>query len=107
MDKLVIIIDDGPAITALLKKALEIQGYRVHVLERAEDTSAVIVDEIGRIDIRLTDIIMPITDGGELIWKVKKHHPLARGRLAETLKKGKDYGKNLRLVQNVSWKGGR
>ncbi len=69
----ILVVDDDPVICEFCKETLELHGYIVHLasngttaMERLESTSYFLV---------LSDIMMPDTNGLELLAKIRREHP--------------------------------
>jgi len=66
----ILIVDDQPEITELLKLYLEKEGYRV--LEAHDGMDAFMLISTEKIDLMLVDLMMPVLDGYQLIKKVRE-----------------------------------
>jgi len=69
----ILVVDDEPALLALLKEVLEEQGYRVFCAENA--TNAMKIIKRQPIDLVLSDIIMPGTNGYQLANNIAQYDP--------------------------------
>ena len=63
--KHILVADDEPAVRGVLRRALEIQGYVVHVAEDGRKAEEIARNE--HIDLVITDLWMPVMNGVELI----------------------------------------
>jgi CheY-like chemotaxis protein len=77
-DETVLIVEDQPAVRGLAKAILERHGY--HVLEAANgaEAQAAFAGHGGRIDLLLTDVVMPGMDGRALSEQLRKLRPNLR-----------------------------
>lgn len=66
----VLVVDDEPKITELLKVCLEMQGMSVVCAENGREALEVFSRE--KADIVLTDIMMPVCDGYEFVTKLRE-----------------------------------
>jgi two-component system, cell cycle sensor histidine kinase and response regulator CckA len=73
----ILLVDDDPAIRRVVRTILERHGYSVldGLAEEAEQISA---DHIGAIDLLLTDVVMPGTDGASLAQRLIAGRPAMR-----------------------------
>ena len=69
----VLIIEDNPRVSSLLKRGLESQGYQIYISEDAED-ALVMIRKI-MFDLVVTDIMLPKMDGIELSKTIKQSYP--------------------------------
>ena len=78
MDRFLRIVEDEDAVRKLMREVLVNLGYAV--LDRAEPSAAVALCEgySDRIDLLVTDLIMPEMNGRELAARIVATHPEAR-----------------------------
>lgn len=69
----ILVVDDEPMIREGLKVALEIEGHRTLTASDGNEALKIVNEE--KPDLIITDIIMPETDGIELICTVKENNP--------------------------------
>jgi CheY-like chemotaxis protein len=69
--KTILIVDDEAVIRDLCSRALK--GY--HVVQAGNGQDALTVFEKGGIDVILTDVMMPVMDGIELLKRLKEKEP--------------------------------
>lgn len=62
----ILVVDDDPAILLLVKAILEGRGYRVLLAENGESATHLIEQDQLRIDLVLTDVVMPEIGGADL-----------------------------------------
>jgi len=72
----ILVIDDDPAITILLKTVLSDDIHRVQTVNKARDGLRLLREYT--FDIVITDIIMPDLDGFEIIMEINKMQPRPR-----------------------------
>jgi excisionase family DNA binding protein len=69
---LVLVVDDDPREREFVRINLELEGYTVREAERAEEALAAIEDQAP--DLMLLDVVMPGTDGWELLQRMQERH---------------------------------
>ena len=69
----ILIIDDEPYILLMLKKMLEKAGYEVDLASNGQQGMQIF--EKDKVDLVITDIIMPDKEGLEIILEMKKQRP--------------------------------
>ncbi|MDH5297449.1 MAG: PAS domain S-box protein [Desulfobulbaceae bacterium] len=74
----VLVVDDNEAVCAMVRDALVSLGYRVHTSASGEEALARVVEEGWRIDLLLTDLIMPGMNGWELSQALQVLRPAMR-----------------------------
>jgi two-component system, cell cycle sensor histidine kinase and response regulator CckA len=79
--KVVLVVEDEPALISIYERALRHRGYEV--LTATNGQEALEVAGAGRrIDLLLSDIVMPGISGRELVWRIRKTRPDLRIILA-------------------------
>jgi two-component system cell cycle sensor histidine kinase/response regulator CckA len=71
----VLVVEDEHTVRELARHVLELHGYRVLDAKDAFDALAVATAHPGRIDLLVTDIVMPGTSGPELAEQLKELRP--------------------------------
>jgi len=71
----VLVVEDQAVVRRYAAAALGGYGYRVIEAENADEALLVCERESGRIDLILTDVVMPGLSGGELADRLKKRRP--------------------------------
>ncbi|MFW6146061.1 MAG: PAS domain S-box protein [Planctomycetota bacterium] len=71
----VLFVEDEPSILKLGKIMLEALGYRVLTAATPGEAIALARDHEGRIDLLITDVIMPEMDGRDLAARIGEMHP--------------------------------
>lgn len=69
----ILIIDDDPVIRALVSSSLEAQGHSV--IEAADGQAGVKAFDRARIELVVTDIVMPVQEGIETIGAIRRLSP--------------------------------
>jgi nitrogen-specific signal transduction histidine kinase/CheY-like chemotaxis protein len=70
----ILVVEDAEALRAMIREILEGAGYSV--VEYAAPTAAVEeIDRLGRVDVLLTDVVMPRMSGPELAGTLRRTHP--------------------------------
>jgi signal transduction histidine kinase/CheY-like chemotaxis protein len=73
--EVILLVEDEPEVLALNKTILERLGYNVITAMNGRDALEIYKREGGRIDLVLTDIVMPEMSGAELFYKLRKLNP--------------------------------
>jgi CheY-like chemotaxis protein len=71
----VLLVEDESGVRALAETILKRLGYGVLVADSASAAMKIWDDRGGRIDVLLTDVIMPQTSGGDLALELRARHP--------------------------------
>lgn len=74
-DKLILLVDDEPAILDATRAGLVDRGYRVQAVGSAEDAMKAI--RTLRPSIVVSDLVMPVTNGFELFQETRKEKDVA------------------------------
>jgi PAS domain S-box-containing protein len=74
----VLIVEDETAVREMTQTALESFGYTVFAAPGAEEAQQILSSQQGRIDVLLTDVVMPGMSGPELAEHVRHRHPAIR-----------------------------
>jgi CheY-like chemotaxis protein len=73
--KVILAVDDNPAVRATVLLQLQALGYSVHEADNAQ-TALALLDDIGQVDLLFTDIVMPgPMNGRELAVKARAKRP--------------------------------
>lgn len=73
--EVVLVVDDELAILQVCRQTLEAHGYRTLGASNGSEAIRVIEDGATRVDLLLTDMMMPVMDGAETSAYVEEHHP--------------------------------
>jgi two-component system, cell cycle sensor histidine kinase and response regulator CckA len=71
----VLLVEDETAVRDMAQTALESFGYKVLAAANAEDAWRTVAAQHGKIDLLLTDVIMPGVSGPELAERVRREYP--------------------------------
>jgi CheY-like chemotaxis protein len=71
----VLLVEDESSVRALAETILIRLGYRVLVADSGTNAIQVWDESHGRVDVLLTDVIMPHMSGGELAHKLREKNP--------------------------------
>ena len=69
---LVLVVDDDPRLREYMRVNLEIEGYSVREAESAEQALSAIEDQAP--DLVLLDVVMPGTDGWQMLQRMQERH---------------------------------
>jgi len=67
----ILIIDDEPGVRITLKTMLQVEGHEILLAENGTEGMEVIKENIGELDLVITDILMPDMDGIQIINETK------------------------------------
>jgi two-component system cell cycle sensor histidine kinase/response regulator CckA len=71
---IILLVEDEPAVRGLFALSLRKDGY--FVLEAANGAEALaVVEQAGRVDLVVTDVVMPIMKGTELATRLRETYP--------------------------------
>jgi len=71
---IILLVEDEPAVRGLFALSLRKDGY--FVLEASNGAEALtIVEQAGRVDLVVTDVVMPIMKGTELAARLRETYP--------------------------------
>jgi two-component system cell cycle sensor histidine kinase/response regulator CckA len=70
-----LLVEDDPSLLTLARATLEDLGYRVLPAPRAVDALSILAQEKGRIDLLVTDVVMPEMGGRELAERARSVRP--------------------------------
>jgi PAS domain S-box-containing protein len=71
----ILLVEDDPQVRDLTREVLETRGYRVLVAEKPVAASSMSEGYAGKIDLLLTDVVMPGLSGNELAIQVLRQRP--------------------------------
>lgn len=78
MGPAILVVDDEPALLALIARALEAEGFSVAVAGDGMEAWGLIEEGNGPFDLLVVDIVMPRWDGTTLMRRVRAEHPAQR-----------------------------
>jgi len=71
----ILLVEDEPAVREVTREALEMGGYRVLEASGPREAARIANDQSARIDLLLTDVVMPEMSGPELARHICKSRP--------------------------------
>jgi two-component system cell cycle sensor histidine kinase/response regulator CckA len=71
----ILLVEDDPAVRPLVASLLEMNGYTVLQAKEGREAIEIAEQQRGKIDLLLTDIVMPDMNGRELADKLVVEHP--------------------------------
>jgi PAS domain S-box-containing protein len=71
----ILLVEDEAPVRAVARETLAAQGYTVLEARDVDDALRIARDEARRIDLLLTDVVMPIMNGQTLAQQVQRSHP--------------------------------
>jgi PAS domain S-box-containing protein len=71
----VLVVEDERAVLEVITRILRKRGITVHPASRPEQALALAADRTLRLDLLVTDVIMPGMDGGQLLQKLRETRP--------------------------------
>ena len=71
----ILVVEDDEAAGRLITKALEKEGYQVDIANSGEDALALAEKHAWAFDMVLTDVIMPVMNGPELVARLRREIP--------------------------------
>ena len=73
----ILLVEDEPAVRGLFALSLRKDGYQV--LEASNGAEALaVVEKAGKVDLVVTDVVMPVMKGTELAARLRELHPQLR-----------------------------
>ena len=73
--KVVLVVEDEPALVSIYQRALERRGYQVLSARNGEEALQILDAQGGQVDLVLSDIVMPGMSGRELVWRLRESKP--------------------------------
>jgi CheY-like chemotaxis protein len=74
----ILLVEDDAQVRQIVTRMLESFGYRVLATASGEEGLALVSDSAARIDLLLTDLVMPGFGGREVAERLRKHRPDVR-----------------------------
>ena len=74
----ILLVDDDSAVLGMAKLLLESEGYQVHAANSASQAIAIAQEVQCGLNLLLTDIVMPVMDGHDLIMTIRRMCPSAK-----------------------------
>lgn len=78
-DETILVVDDEPALTNLVQELMTARGYTVYTASDGNEALRLLADH--KVDLLLTDIIMPGMNGYQLASKVQNQYPAVKIQL--------------------------
>jgi len=77
-EETILLVEDEEIVRNLTREILEMNGYRVLVAVNGEEACRICMDPVGKIDLVITDVVMPQMSGRELAERVAMMRPETR-----------------------------
>ena len=74
----ILVVEDEDALRALIARMLAAEGYATLEARDGQDALRVIEQHEGHIDLVVTDMVMPVMDGGRLAAELMRRNPAQR-----------------------------
>lgn len=101
---IVLLVEDEPAVRGLFAMCLRKDGY--FVLEASNGAEALaIIEQTGRVDLVVTDVVMPVMKGTELAQRLREKFPTLRFIFVSGYVVHDELGPNAELLQKPFLKG--
>ena len=101
---IVLLVEDEPAVRGLFAMCLRKDGY--FVMEASNGAEALaIVEQTGRVDLVVTDVVMPVMKGTELAQRLREKFPTLRFIFVSGYVVHDELGPNAELLQKPFLKG--
>lgn len=71
----ILVVEDDEIILDLTRRILESFGYTVYIASRPKQGLAIVEEKGGRVDLLITDVVLPEMNGKELSYALKKQYP--------------------------------
>jgi CheY-like chemotaxis protein len=101
---IVLLVEDEPAVRGLFAMCLRKDGYFVVEASNGAEALAV-VEQTGRVDLVVTDVVMPIMKGTELAQRLREKFPSLRFIFVSGYVVHDELGPNAELLQKPFLKG--
>lgn len=73
--KTILLVEDEDMLRGLIRELLELKGYVVLEASQGVEALGLIQDQKHKVDLILTDVVMPHMSGSELVERLRKEHP--------------------------------
>ncbi|TAK17327.1 MAG: response regulator [Acidobacteria bacterium] len=101
---IVLLVEDEPAVRGLFAMSLRKDGYFVVEASNGAEALAVI-EQTGRVDLVVTDVVMPVMKGTELAQRLREKFPALRFIFVSGYVVHDELGPNAELLQKPFLKG--
>jgi len=71
----ILLVEDEPLLRSVIRESLELGGYRVLEAANGQEALDALSRWRGPVDVLVTDIVMPVMGGAELIRQVRQRQP--------------------------------
>ncbi len=71
----ILLVDDDAALRGVVRRMLELSGFRVLAADGVAQVRSVLADHSGPLDLLLTDVMLPGGDGGVIAAVVRREYP--------------------------------
>ena len=103
-EPIVLLVEDEPAVRGLFAMCLRKDGY--FVLEASNGQEALsLIEQVGRVDLVVTDVVMPVMKGTELAQRLREKFPTLRFIFVSGYVVHDELGPNAELLQKPFLKG--
>ncbi len=73
--EVVLVVEDEPSVRALAVRTLQDHGYRVVVAQNGQQVRDLGVEEVGQLQLLVTDVVMPGQNGREVAEELRRRRP--------------------------------
>ena len=74
-EEVILVVDDEADLVAIFERALQRAGYEVLSASTGEQALRVLEERGGRVDLVISDVVMPGMGGRELVWRLHTQYP--------------------------------
>jgi two-component system, cell cycle sensor histidine kinase and response regulator CckA len=74
-EQVILVVDDEVDLITIFERTLRRAGYRVLSALNGEEALQVVEQEAGKIDLVISDVVMPKMAGRELAWRLHTQYP--------------------------------
>jgi two-component system, cell cycle sensor histidine kinase and response regulator CckA len=74
-EQVILVVDDEVDLITIFGRTLRRAGYRVLSAVNGEEALRVVEQEAGKIDLVISDVVMPKMAGRELAWRLHEQYP--------------------------------
>ena len=103
-EPIVLLVEDEPAVRGLFAMCLRKDGYFVLEASNGQEALA-LIEQVGRVDLVVTDVVMPVMKGTELAQRLREKFPSLRFIFVSGYVVHDELGPNAELLQKPFLKG--
>lgn len=103
-EPIVLLVEDEPAVRGLFAMCLRKDGYFVVEASNGQEALS-LVEQAGRVDLVVTDVVMPVMKGTELAQRLREKYPSLRFIFVSGYVVHDELGPNAELLQKPFLKG--